>query len=585
MGNSSSSSLHHKGRKCHSLPTSPDVRRQLPLSYAKAGPNGGTAIPLPATVLVTRRCPPDKVRPLPPTPGQQTTTLTKQSGAISGDGSSQQSTASNSPLSKGNNSVRHSQPMGKAPPSPYSSHNSIPNGSIGGGVENSAHKQSMLHKFKLFNREKSDRTKQQTSKRTSSSSGFSSARSERSDSSLSLNDGQSNKVVTSGGKKGDQKTQKVGSTKQTTVGKMGNCNSTAAKMKLDKGLSGSGRKETDTQIPTAPKVQNKSTVAKAESVSSVGKSSSKSNTGPRMEVRSESRNSLSSVSKASVVVAANTGIPKPMAAIKGTSKPPATIDRSKTEDTEVQNKLDISPSPINIMKHHQTNQYISGQTEADHKTQIVNPLEGEKSSHQTNQHLSGVSIAMTDSTHSSSTHSTSTGLHSNSSESSVIYRPSSESGSDIYHSRASYLQSPLRSVIPNRKLDRLPPHPAYRGASEPFRGDQQKFHTVPSKQSLGEEEKPVAVVPMRPLLRGYNSHVTLPTRGTRGHRTFIVPGGFCADDLTTQGYCSDTDGLKPLSNKYGEIDNGYLSEGGSPGKHLMSVIRQRQMLPTTIEER
>lgn len=39
------------------------------MPYSKAGVNGGTSIPLPATVLVTRRCPPDKVRPLPPTPG------------------------------------------------------------------------------------------------------------------------------------------------------------------------------------------------------------------------------------------------------------------------------------------------------------------------------------------------------------------------------------------------------------------------------------------------------------------------------------------------------------------------------------
>lgn len=40
------------------------------MPYSKVGANGsGTAIPLPATVLVQRRCPPDKVRPLPPTPG------------------------------------------------------------------------------------------------------------------------------------------------------------------------------------------------------------------------------------------------------------------------------------------------------------------------------------------------------------------------------------------------------------------------------------------------------------------------------------------------------------------------------------
>lgn len=46
------------------------LNRQLPAPYVKAGPNG-TSIPLPATVLLGRRCPPDKVRPLPPTPSHQ----------------------------------------------------------------------------------------------------------------------------------------------------------------------------------------------------------------------------------------------------------------------------------------------------------------------------------------------------------------------------------------------------------------------------------------------------------------------------------------------------------------------------------
>lgn len=492
-------------------------------------------------------------------------------------------------------STRNSQPTGKVPSSPYSTQNSIPNGGISGSLTNEgAHKQSMLHKFKLFNREKTDRVKQQTSKRTSSSSGFSSARSERSDSSLSLNDGQcqSNKGVGSGGKKSDQKTQKGGNSKSTSAAKGGNCNSivnTTVKTKNDK--TSISKKENDTQIPAAFKSQ-KNISAKAENIiSAVGKN--KTASGQKIEVRSESRNSLSSVStKSSMVVSANTGIPKPMAAIKGTTKPIACVDRIKTENAEVQNKLDISPSQNNISKHHQTNPYISGSMETDPKTQVVNPLEGDKiiqhNTIQANQHLSGVSIAMTDSTHSSSTHSTSTGLHSNSSESSVIYCPSSESGSDIFHSRASYIQSPLRSIIPNRKIEKLPPHPAFRGVSEPTRGSH-KFHTVPSKQSIEGDKHIVGettgnlVVPMRPLLRGYNSHVTLPTRGSRGHRQFLAQG--FADELTNQGYCSDSDGMKSLTKKYIEIDNGYLSEGGSPGKHFMSVIRQRQMLPTTIEER
>lgn len=47
--------------------------RQLPV-YTKTA-NGATAIPLPATVLVTRRNLPDKVRPLPPTPNHQSCKL------------------------------------------------------------------------------------------------------------------------------------------------------------------------------------------------------------------------------------------------------------------------------------------------------------------------------------------------------------------------------------------------------------------------------------------------------------------------------------------------------------------------------
>lgn len=46
-------------------------QKQLPVLYGKGTANGGaTSIPLPQTVSVTRRCPPDKIRPLPPTPDQ-----------------------------------------------------------------------------------------------------------------------------------------------------------------------------------------------------------------------------------------------------------------------------------------------------------------------------------------------------------------------------------------------------------------------------------------------------------------------------------------------------------------------------------
>lgn len=46
-------------------------QKQLPVLYGKSSVNGGaTSIPLPQSVSVTRRCPPDKIRPLPPTPDQ-----------------------------------------------------------------------------------------------------------------------------------------------------------------------------------------------------------------------------------------------------------------------------------------------------------------------------------------------------------------------------------------------------------------------------------------------------------------------------------------------------------------------------------
>lgn len=57
-------------------PISVFIFRQLPV-YTKTA-NGATAIPMPATVLVTRRCPPDKVRPLPPTPNHQSCKLWAQ---------------------------------------------------------------------------------------------------------------------------------------------------------------------------------------------------------------------------------------------------------------------------------------------------------------------------------------------------------------------------------------------------------------------------------------------------------------------------------------------------------------------------
>lgn len=61
---------------------------------------------------------------------------------------------------------------------------------------------------------------------------------------------------------------------------------------------------------------------------------------------------------------------------------------------------------------------------------------------------------------------------------------------------------------------------------------------------------------------------------------------YCED--IGQGYCSDGDALRKVPARYSDIENGYMSEGGSCGihaKHMNSIMRTRSQLPTTIEER
>ncbi|GBP13237.1 Protein sickie [Eumeta japonica] len=73
-----------------------------------------------------------------------------------------------------------------------------------------------------------------------------------------------------------------------------------------------------------------------------------------------------------------------------------------------------------------------------------------------------------------------------------------------------------------------------------------------------------------------NSHVTLPTRGSRGTHHYVTD--FCENDIN-QGYCSDSDSLRFSTSRMGQqsplhgaprfhdIDNGYLSEGSSGSGH------------------
>lgn len=103
----------------------------------------------------------------------------------------------------------------------------------------------------------------------------------------------------------------------------------------------------------------------------------------------------------------------------------------------------------------------------------------------------------------------------------------------------------------------------------------------------------MTIVPMRPLLRGYNSHLTLPTRGNRNQN-----GAYDYNDDMAQGYCSDGDALRKAPVRYSDIENGYMSEGGGIGggaantttngnvlHHKPMLLRARTQLPTTMEER
>lgn len=186
---------------------------------------------------------------------------------------------------------------------------------------------------------------------------------------------------------------------------------------------------------------------------------------------------------------------------------------------------------------------------------------------------------------SESSHSASTGQHSNSSESSVIYKPSSESGSE----------HPL-PVIPNRKeppgyLNESADQPSPPPPAPPVPKEPQKSAEVVVKEAEkplnnhvrepSQEEEPTSmnVQPMRPLLRGYVSNLTLPARGPRGHyQQRVQPDGgsdYC-EIAIANGYLSDGEVLRnPIVRN--DICDGYMSEGGT------LYARRLQTMPTHLQ--
>ncbi|XP_024223376.1 protein sickie isoform X8 [Bombus impatiens] len=212
-------------------------------------------------------------------------------------------------------------------------------------------------------------------------------------------------------------------------------------------------------------------------------------------------------------------IPKPTALVKGTSKPPK------------ENNMPGAPTPTKL-KADALHRKLDPNTVA-----MVSPMPS-------------ISDLMSESSHSNSN---STG-QSNSSDSSVIYRPSSESGSEI-------------KTIPNRKIDTT------------F----EQMEKVLSESStcgggsMGDDEAEMTVKPMQPLLRGYTPGAralqTLPSRTTARQYTILHSsshhhvGHDYADIDVASGYLSDGEvlrgGMTVGSRTISDLCDGYMSEGGA----------------------
>lgn len=471
------------------------------------------------------------------------------------------------------------QPNCKIPPSPYNvQHNNgvTSNNEIVQAAQqpqqNGTTKHSMLDKLKLFHKDK-DRSKSHTSKRTSSSSGFSSA---RSDSSLSLNNDSHLTAPSKSSKKNEAATSAKAMSKASKLLSAKGCKETSGLPPpvIKTAASKSDKKEKfktveiNVENPTASiKLQRGPTVKFQQQPPTMNQQNDlkmkPQQVVRKMEIRTDARSgSVPPQLQPKAIIQPVTSIPKPMAAIKGTTKQ---IDFKKEELFDVI-KIDGRPTG----NHHSN----------EHKMQVVNPLSMSPLHNQllTQNGTNASSQSMTDSIHSASTNNHS---HSNSSESSVIYRPSaSESGSEFYHSNVPMQH---RNPIPNRKLDHF---------NDPLLTN--KFNTIPSKlngnggsnqmaTTIFEEDKQQGVmIPLRSIMRNYNSHVTLPTRGVRGGQHLV--NGYYEEN--SHGYCSDGDALRKTPIRYTDVENGYLSEGGAvTNPHFMSIFRNRPQLPTTIEER
>lgn len=606
----------------------------------------------------------------------------------------------------------------------------------------------MLDKLKLFNKEKqqqqnaanaaaaaaSNKTQQlQQSKRTSSSSGFSSARSERSDSSLSLNDGHISQIKPPTMSVTTQRAAKESkiSTKQSKLLASASLNVLQKKeqsksTKLEKKEKSPARMRDESgsatmgRIAKAPRGCEKNSAKTASKTSLNSKAEAKAE--QKLELRSESKLSLMMPTPKVLGSPSGTGLPKPIAAIKGTSKLP-----QQQQDLQRTIKSSNSSSNINVLKHenddsgaqqptmessataklknsqmkHHHHQEVSRNMYQQQQQQLLEHREQQQQEsieqqqqqqlqqqllkkQQQQSFVKPLTILMETAQNKSSTHQQQKQknleqqqmqlhqlhheqrqlqqqlqqqqqqqhelqqqLHEQQQQQQKQQQQQQQQQEQQHQQQKNleklngpfYANTANATGIQNRVL---PPKSATQSLSftmekqtqqlqqrhlQQLQQQQQflKYHTIPSKlppissNIIYEEDQkpPDAVQPMRPLLRGYNSHVTLPTRGVRGGgaQQHFLSNDYGDPDLGggQSGYCSDGDAIRSSnSSRFGagssarltanrrytaDIDNGYLSEGsvgigglaasssGSHGKHFLSMMRARTQLPTTIEER
>lgn len=493
----------------------------------------------------------------------------------------------------------------------------------------------MLQKFKFFNKEKPqqqqpNQQQQQSplpvsasnknhnqSKRTSSSSGFSSTRSERSDSSLSLNDGHVSQIkpptVTAIAMIKTRETKTLN--KQSKISDLQTKKDSQGKSTL--------RNEKKEKSPITSITNSKDSSMENKLLTTNRNKASSANKGPNDKGFTKSSPNTKSIGKASLPTNKtlnspnnNTHPPKPIAAIKGTSK--VTLSPNQNEIKQATYHSNISTETIERKEKHLPTTHPS--KIPDHNTISSSNANLIPSTFKT------IPTIPSNLYNKSPYYANSTNI----SRSQLKYKarqpcatfPDGQSALFSPHKSPSSPQS-LNKDFQNNSNIRILDHQQH---NSPFHehnmysldhsqsitttlelnelNANKKFHTAPTKavSTHYSEEQSINTntLPTRFSRRGYLEHTSLPSRRLRSMHT---PSSDIIDSKYNQGYYSDEDSLLHIpSLRYRHCStmespnrhrdsNGYLSDSGlsiphsTHGKFYLGMMRAGNQLPTTLEER